>query len=519
MNTAVVSALIAKLTAGCGLVLLLPLLTALFGEEPVLPFIYSMALCFLLAAFLRYKGKKKVINLNPRDGLAVTALSWICISILYLFPYFLSGLLSPLDALVESISGLTGTGATVFSDLTVLPKSILFFRSLTHWLGGLGIIVIFVALFPQAGKGSARMIDAESTGPYSSRAVPRIKEMAKALFAVYLLFTVSAALIYTLLGMNFFDAVNHAFSTIATGGFSTKNESIAFYDSTPLKLAVIFFMVISSANFGIYVAAWNPHDMPFYLTMRDSIAVILWAFLGLETACANSDTVENPEKNVPVAVLAGTMIAGVCYMTSTAIIGGLVPHTELVSAGAPFGLAYATMFGNTVGHMVSAMLVVSCFVSLTAWQFTISEVVREAATIGHFPSYLRKVNRFYAPYMAIGTLVCIQSLLTLSTISPSLLKQFNVLINLAVMVNLIPYLLAMAAVPDLQKAEGISAAKAKLPNMAAIIGGVYSVYAVYGCGWDIILYGTLVTVFGIMIYMLKTARLSPAGFQTYPPKK
>ena len=269
----------------------------------------------------------------------------------------------------------------------------------------------------------------------------------------------------------------------------------------------------------IYVAAWNPHDMPFYLTMRDSIAVILWAFLGLETACANSDTVENPEKNVPVAVLAGTMIAGVCYMTSTAIIGGLVPHTELVSAGAPFGLAYAAMFGNTVGHMVSAMLVVSCFVSLTAWQFTISEVVREAATIGHFPSYLRKVNRFYAPYMAIGTLVCIQSLRTLSTISPSLLKQFNVLINLAVMVNLIPYLLAMAAVPDLQKAEGISAAKAKLPNMAAIIGGVYSVYAVYGCGWDIILYGTLVTVFGIMIYMLKTARLSPAGFQTYPPKK
>ena len=126
MNTAVVSALIAKLTAGCGLVLLLPLLTALFWEEPVLPFIYSMALCFLLAAFLRYKGKKKVINLNPRDGLAVTALSWICISILYLFPYFLSGLLSPLDALVESISGLTGTGATVFSDLTVLPKSILF---------------------------------------------------------------------------------------------------------------------------------------------------------------------------------------------------------------------------------------------------------------------------------------------------------------------------------------------------------------------------------------------------------
>ena len=269
----------------------------------------------------------------------------------------------------------------------------------------------------------------------------------------------------------------------------------------------------------IYVTAWNPNDMPFYITMRDSIAVILWAFLGLETACANSDTVENPEKNVPIAVMAGTLLAGFCYTTSTAIIGGLVPYTELMKAGAPFGLAYAAMFGDTVGHFVSSMLVVSCFVSLTAWQFTVSEVVREASTIGHFPAFLKKVNKFRAPYVAIGTLLSIQCIMTLSTISPTLLKQFNILINLAVMINLIPYLLAMAAVPDLQKAEGISAAKAKIPNMAAIVGGVYSVYAVYGCGWDIILYGTLVTVLGIVIYAVKSARIPSTSFETYPPKK
>lgn len=285
----------------------------------------------------------------------------------------------------------------------------------------------------------------------------------------------------------------------------------------PVAGLILFGWTHFSAD--VYVAAWNPSDMPFYLTMRDSIAVILWAFLGLETACANSDTVENPEKNVPIAVMAGTLLAGFCYTTSTAIIGGLVPYTELMKSGAPFGLAYAAMFGNEVGHFVSCMLVISCFVSLTAWQFTVSEVVREASTIGHFPAFLKKVNKFRAPYVAIGTLLSIQIIMTLSTISPTLLKQFNILINLAVMINLIPYLLAMAAVPDLQKAEGIAAAKAKLPNMAAIVGGVYSVYAVYGCGWDIILYGTLVTVLGIFIYTMKSARLSPAGFQTYPPKK
>ena len=96
---------------------------------------------------------------------------------------------------------------------------------------------------------------------------------------------------------------------------------------------------------GIYTEAWNPGNLPFYETMKDSIAVIIWAFLGLETACANSDTVENPEKNVPIAVLAGTLLAGACYTTSTAIIGGLVPYQELMKSGAPFGLAYATMFG------------------------------------------------------------------------------------------------------------------------------------------------------------------------------
>lgn len=270
----------------------------------------------------------------------------------------------------------------------------------------------------------------------------------------------------------------------------------------------------------IYKEAWNPGNLPFYETMKDSIAVIIWAFLGLETACANSDTVENPEKNVPIAVLAGTLLAGACYTTSTAIIGGLVPYQELMNSGAPFGLAYATMFGDKAGYIVSCMLVCSCFVSLTAWQFTVSEVAREASSIGLFPKFLSKVNRFRSPYVAIGTLVAIQIVMTLSTMSPTLLKQFNVLINLAVMINLIPYLLAMASVADLQKAEGISHDKARLANMAAIVGGVYSCYAVYGCGWTVIMEGTFVAAMGLVIYAIVSSKLRYAPsprVSTYPP--
>ncbi len=269
----------------------------------------------------------------------------------------------------------------------------------------------------------------------------------------------------------------------------------------------------------IYREAWNPNDMPFYASMKDSIAVIIWAFLGLETACANSDTVENPEKNVPIAVLAGTMLAGACYTTSTAIIGGLVPYQDLMVSGAPFGLAYATMFGPTAGYVVSCMLVCSCFVSLTAWQFTVSEVAREASSIGLFPHFLSKVNKFRSPYVAIGCLVGIQVVMTLATMSPTLLKQFNILINLAVMINLIPYLLAMGAVSDLQRIEGVPMSKAKLANIAAIIGGIYSVYAVYGCGWDVILEGAFVTAMGYVIYAIVSPKLRYMAPQvsTFPP--
>lgn len=268
----------------------------------------------------------------------------------------------------------------------------------------------------------------------------------------------------------------------------------------------------------IYAAAWNPENMPFSITMRDSIAVILWAFLGLETACANSETVENPTRNVPIAVLAGTLLAGFVYTVSTAIIGGLVPYQQLIGSEAPFGLAYAAMFGDAAGTFVSGMLVCSCFVSLTAWQFTISEVVRNAAGLGHFPHILTKVNRFRSPYVAIIALVTIQSILTMSTISPTLLKQFNILINLAVMINLIPYLLAMFSVSRLQTVEGLTGRKAKIANFTAVCGAIYSVYAVYGCGWDIITDGIIVAIAGLVIYFCKTYRLQAApNLETYPP--
>lgn len=288
------------------------------------------------------------------------------------------------------------------------------------------------------------------------------------------------------------------FGPKAAGKFSTLGISCILTSIGGLILFGWYFF-----NPSIYMAAWNPSHLPFTAALRDSIAVILWAFLGLETACANSSAVENPEKNIPIAVLGGTLLAGTTYAISTAIIGGLVPYQELMVSHAPFGIAYSKMFGPVAGTVVSFLLVCSCYVSLTAWQFTISEVVRSSAVIGHFPSFLKKVNRFRAPYVAILLLLLIQSALALSTMSPTLLKQFNVLINLAVVINLVPYVLSMTSIRSLLREEGITGNRAQTAYIAAFAGTIYSLYAIYGCGWTIISYGVLCTILGYLISVAK----------------
>lgn len=219
MNRQIIQSMLSRIILGSGAVLLLPLLLSLYYGGPVLSFLIPALLALVLFLMLRKKNISPNVSLTPREGTAITALSWLSVSLLYAIPYICSGTLSPLDGLVESVSGLTGTGATVINDLSPLPPSILFFRAMTHWLGGLGIMVIFVALFPQAGRGSAKMVDAESTGPTSSKALPRIKETALALFCVYFCFTAAATAAYMLWGMGFLEALDHAFPPLPPAVF------------------------------------------------------------------------------------------------------------------------------------------------------------------------------------------------------------------------------------------------------------------------------------------------------------
>lgn len=250
----------------------------------------------------------------------------------------------------------------------------------------------------------------------------------------------------------------------------------------------------------MYVNSWNPHNVPTFEAIGVSISMTLWAFLGLESACANSDTVENPEKNVPIAVLGGTLGAAVIYIVSTNVIAGIVPNLELANSTAPFGLAFAHMFDETIGKVIMGLMVMSCFGSLLGWQFTIAQVFKSSAEEGYFPAFFKKVTSKDAPIVGMVTITALQTLLSLMTISPSLNKQFNVLVDLAVVTNVIPYLLSMAALAVLLKAENVAPQKYKTTVFVAFIGSLYSIYALYAAGEQAMLYGSIVTFIGWTLY-------------------
>lgn len=250
----------------------------------------------------------------------------------------------------------------------------------------------------------------------------------------------------------------------------------------------------------LYVSAWNPHDMPLVQAVGASISITLWAFLGLESACANTDVVDNPERNVPIAVLGGTAGAAVIYIVSTNVIAGIVPNFDLAASTAPFGLAFATMFTPMVGNAVMGLMIIACVGSLLGWQFTIAQVFKSSADVGYFLKIFGRTTASGVPVAGMLVLVVCQSVLTLMTISPDLSKQFDMIVNLAVVTNLVPYLMSMAALMTIQKAAGITPRKALVANIIAYVAAAYSYYALYSAGAQAMMLGGIVTMLGWTLY-------------------
>jgi putrescine:ornithine antiporter len=276
-----------------------------------------------------------------------------------------------------------------------------------------------------------------------------------------------------------------------------------------IGLAVIGWFWFSPS---LYSVNWNVHNMGFGQATLNAITMTLWAFLGMESACANADAVDNPEKNVPKAVLGGTLLAAACYIVSTNIIFGIIPADSLVSSSAPFGLVFAHMLGPDVGRLIMGLMVLSCFGSLLGWQFTIANVFKAGSDEGYFPGFLRKVTNNGTPIAGMVVITIIQSLFSLMTISPSLNDQFETLVNLAVITNIIPYLLCMAAIVVIMKASNHLGSELSKTKFVAAVASVYSLYACYASGFEAMTYGAIVTFLGWTLYGFVSDRfdLKPA---------
>jgi putrescine:ornithine antiporter len=234
--------------------------------------------------------------------------------------------------------------------------------------------------------------------------------------------------------------------------------------------------------------------------MGSSISLTLWAFLGMESAAQNSSAVEDPKKNVPLACMFGTLGAAVIYILSTTVIQGIVPNAELAKSTGPFGLAYAKMFGPAVGSIIMALAVMACIGSLLGWQFTIAQTAKTAADQRMFPAVFSKVNSVGAPISGMIVLGIVQTCLALSTISPTLNEQFQSLVNLAVVTNVIPYIVALSALMVMMKSAGVPENKYRMNVAIATLAMLYSVFAIYASGKDAVLGGMIVTAIGFILW-------------------
>ena len=227
-----------------------------FGEEDTFAFLVSIVITVLCGILLGYKGRNAENIMSRRDSYLVVTLTWTLFSLFGTIPFLVGGYLhSFTDAYFETMSGFTTTGATIIDDVECLPHGILFWRSLTHWIGGLGIVFFTIAVLPQVVGGSTKVFAAEATGPIKSKLSPRLSTSAKWIWLVYLFITFGCMAGFMLFGMNWFEGINYAMSTAATGGYSIYNDSIEHFHSPGMEYTATFFCFISGVNFTLFYCA------------------------------------------------------------------------------------------------------------------------------------------------------------------------------------------------------------------------------------------------------------------------
>ena len=281
------------------------LVSILTKDGQTISLFMAAMLTLLVGIIMMLISRNHTKQLNKREGYLVVSLGWLLMTLSGMLPYLLTGVFQDVpSAFFETMSGYTTTGSSVLADIEVVPKGVLFWRSTTHWIGGMGIIVLAIAILPLLGIGGMQLFTAEAPGPSSDKLHPRITDTAKRLWFIYVGFTLVETLLLWLAGMNLFDAVNHAMSTVSTGGFSTKNASVAFWNDQPLVQYIITaFMFIAGVNFVLSYFAltgkvkriFQDEEFRFYSRMILFSSLLVGSILWFNVELGASGAFEHPQ--------------------------------------------------------------------------------------------------------------------------------------------------------------------------------------------------------------------------------
>ena len=277
MNYNMIAYVLGNLLRIEGLLLIAPTLLAFYyGEGPSQKaFLITVAACLIVGTAVKHKEPKNK-SIYGREGFVVVALSWIVMSLFGALPFYLSGSIGGfINCFFETVSGFTTTGASILTEIEGLPMSILFWRSFTHWIGGMGILVFMLAILPMGDERSMYLMKAEAPGPMVSKLVPKVKSTAKLLYKIYIALTVIEMILLLLGGMPLFDSVVNSFSTAGTGGFAILNSSIAGYENAYFEYVITVFMLLFGVNFNLYYlmilrdfkSVWKNEELRYYVVI------------------------------------------------------------------------------------------------------------------------------------------------------------------------------------------------------------------------------------------------------------
>lgn len=403
MNVALVSRLIGMCLVGFSLTLLVPMLMALWFQDGEFEhFALSAALGLSIGTVLFAFGFHRRGELRMRDGFLVVALYWVLLSAMAAVPLMLGAHLGVVDAWFEAVSGFTTTGATVIAGLDTKPPSLLFYRQMIQWLGGMGMVVLAVAVLPMLGIGGSQLYRAEAPGPMKNeKLTPRLAHTAQLLWGIYVGLTVACALAYWAAGMSLFDAVSHSLSTVSTGGFSTHDASLGYFQSSTIELIAIVFMLAGAVNFGIHYIAWRERSVWAY--WQDPEVRVFLLFVLVVVAVVSIILRSSGEYHSLPPTLRNAVFEVVTVVTSTGF--GTVDFSEWPDF-LPVLLIFISFVGGCGGSTAGGMKVMRMMLIALQGRIEVLKLVHPRAVlplrIGKRvvgPGTMEAVWGFFAAYM------------------------------------------------------------------------------------------------------------------------